>query len=345
MKSLLSRIILGVCAFLALLTVFLPYAQIPGVDAKTEFDVENNKIQINIGKDVTTYNFTTAVTSGGSYEFYNDEEYSDKVDFTKLPLETGKNTFYMKAIAMGSIAGGNSNALADVIIGQYTVLIDRGGADETTIAYDNTKKLITISTSGSVTTLDFSTLISSTEAWQVFSDKAMTSVLEASNLTLKNGDNLFYAAITLPGATADTYVPLNTFAMTVNRDALHQTKPIISEFGLQFKKSQDSKYTGDAMIFLAMAFAAVVILGSFLLPSKFRIIQLVLSGLFAAFLIAIPVMEMPTLIDLQYEIAFGLYANILVGVLIIAAAIFNFMEERKQYKIDKKHLEEIHSAQ
>lgn len=342
MKSLLSKILLGVCALLALFSVFLPYAQIPGVDAMTEFDLEANTISINIGKDITTYNFVSSVVGGSVYAMYSDAEYSKKIDSSALTLESGENTYYLRITATGTLPGEAHNALDNIDVADYTVIIDRGASGQTVASFDEETKTITIKVSGADSTLDFGTIISSTNGWSIYKDDTMTVPYEAKALPLKDGDNVFYATVGLPGSQEGTIIPLKMFEMTVNRDALRQTKPTVSEFGLMYMMQKSNpKYSGDLLIFLSLGIAAVVTLGCFLIPNKFKVIELVLAVLFGAFLIYIPIFEFSALAGAQYTIQYGLFVNIVVGALIIGTAIFNFIAETKEYKAEKKHLEEI----
>ena len=345
MKSLLSKILLVVIALFALLSVFIPYAQIPGIELKQEFDLSAATITINVGKEISTYNFNSAVSPNNVYEIFYDKEHTKKIDVSKLPLVTGDNSFYLRLYATGGIAGTTKSITNVLTLDEYNLLINRGATDALTVNFDSASKTIKISMDNSVANFDFNKIIVSTKAWSLFSDKAATKKLDSTAVLMNKDTADYYAAITIPGAKADQLVPLKIYALTINHDTLHQTKPIISKFGLAFGSSiKGAKLGPDTFIFIDMILSAIVLLGSFMISAKIRIVELILAILLGVYLIAIPILEIGTLTNTQYQIKPGLYIVIAVGAITIGLAIYNFIIERKEYKIERQHLEDIHKV-
>ena len=369
MNSFFTRIILAVLSFAAIICAFVPYFQIPAVEAVHDVDVNEQTLKINIGKDAETVNIISEFSNGRPFLIYNDEALTQTVEPTALPTPGTpgtETTYWIQFFAYGYTynAETGKKVLDFIPLSVYTVLLSKGAEQEmsTAVNVNKVEKKLTISVPNA-STFDFGRVIDTKNIWAIY-DNRLTGfaegIKEARSLPVKRGERLqYYTAITLKsetnpmstapeeeGKSSVVYYPLDMYTLEIYRDDIRSTLPTVGEFGmgiLSAKETNDAGtmtlYSGDAWMFMLMILALISTLFSFVIPNKFRIIQTITGSLLGLLLIVMPILDYTMFFSQNHFIIEpGMYILIALGVLILFFSIFDFARCHAEYVAEQIHL-------
>lgn len=369
MHSLFTRIILAVFSFAAIICVFVPYFQIPAVEAVHDVDVANQSLRINIGKDAETVNIVSEFSNGQSFLIYSDEALTQTVEPTALPTLSSENTYWIQFFAYGydSAATAEEKTLSFVPISVYKLILNKSNDKDsfTAVSVNKVEKTITVSVP-MATSFNFARVIDTKNVWTLY-DNRLTgfadTIKEARSLPVKPSNDLqysrYYTAITLKsetnpmnptpaeGESSVVYYPLDMYELYIYRDANRKTLPTVGEFGMGILSAKETKaaenvmtlYSGDALMFVLMIWALVSTLCSFVVPNKIRIVQTIIGGLLGLLLIAVPILDYTMFFQpYNFHIEPGMYILIALGALILLFAIFDFIRCHAEYVAEQVHL-------
>ncbi len=365
MNSFFTRIILAVLSFAVIVCVFIPYAQIPAVETVKDVDLENMELTRKIGKKENTFNISefTLLPDYPAFKVYKDEALTETVAEDSIPLPEDSNVYYFVTYAYGYDANNKEEGLKGNIIKKYTLTLNKDVKNNSKVIVnrDIANSTITVRVP-KATNFDISRIIDRKSAWLKQDTKQPQPFGDASNRELKSitidpGDTKsFYAAITLKseadpnymlkGETEEeskmVYLPLDVFTLYVSVDPLKNTLPVVGEIGggilSEEKNGKMEFYTKDAFMFLFMIIGAISTLFAFTIPGKFRIIELVIAVLLGITLEVVPIMDMSFYSQHNFQIDPGCYVLIVLGALIVLAAVFDFIRCRAEYKAEMIHI-------
>ena len=368
MNSFFTRIILAVLSFAAIICAFVPYFQIPAVEAVHDVDTNEQTLKINIGKDAETVNIISEFSNGQPFLIYSDEALTQTVEPTALPTPGTpgtETTYWIRFFAYGYTynAETGKKVLDFIPLSVYTLLLNKGTEAEmlTSVNVNKVEKKITINVPNTEA-FNFSRVIDTKNVWAIY-DNRLTgfaeSIKEARSLPVKRGETLqYYTAITLKsetnpmsasaeeGKSSIVYYPLDMYTLIIYRDDIRSTLPTVGEFGmgvLSAKATNDAGgtmtlYSGDAWMFLLMILALVSTLFSFVIPNKLRIIQTITGSLLGFLLIVMPILDSMFFMQNNFIVEPGMYILIALGVLIIFFAVFDFIRCHAEYTAELVHL-------
>lgn len=368
MNSFFTRIILAVLSFAAIICAFVPYFQIPAVEAVHDVDTNEQTLKINIGKDAETVNIISEFSNGQPFLIYSDEALTQTVEPTALPTPGTpgtETTYWIQFFAYGYTynAETGKKVLDFIPLSVYTLLLNKGTEAEmlTSVNVNKVEKKITINVPNTEA-FNFSRVIDTKNVWAIY-DNRLTgfaeSIKEARSLPVKRGETLqYYTAITLKsetnpmsasaeeGKSSIVYYPLDMYTLIIYRDDIRSTLPTVGEFGmgvLSAKATNDAGgtmtlYSGDAWMFLLMILALVSTLFSFVIPNKLRIIQTITGSLLGLLLIVMPILDSMFFMQNNFIVEPGMYILIALGVLIIFFAVFDFIRCHAEYTAELVHL-------
>jgi len=363
-NSFFTKIILAVLSFAVIVCIFIPYLQIPAVDSVQDVDVDNKTLDRKIGKNQSTFNiseFTSA--SCPAFELYKDEALTETVDKTKVPLTGDSCTYYFATYAYGYDVNNKEADLQKNLLRTYTVVFNKDVKNNSSVLVnrDVTKGTITIRVP-KATTFDFSRVIDTKTAWLKQDTKSPQQFSSISDKELKSipldpGQVLsYYAAITLKSEVDPTavllgkaeegsgpvYLPLDVYTLTIERDALHNTLPVVGEIGGSVMSTQANGkmdfYDDDALMFVFMILGAVSALFAFVIPNKFKLIELVIAELMGVGLIILPILDMNFYTKHNFLVDAGAYILIVLGVLIMLVAVWDYIRCSAEYRAEMIHI-------
>ncbi len=365
MNSFFTKIILAVLSFAVIICVFVPYTKIPAITSKQDVDVTNKTIEKNIGKEQETFNLIATFSAAGSpiFNLYSDEALTQTVNMAAIPLPEKTNVYYFATYAYGYDVNNGGKELTSVHLSTYTVTLTKDTKNNSPVLLtrNNIKKTIDIRVPNA-TTFDFSRVIDSRKAWAKYDNEGFLPIktrdesVEVTSLPIKQGESLaYYVAITLkseqdPSALegaepSPIYYALDGYTLYINRDDTRRTLPTVGEIGGGFMSELESKeagefkiYNGDAGIFIFMILAAMSTLLAFVVPSKFKVVELILSAILGIGLIVTPILDMGFYTANKFEIEAGWYILIALGALIILAGVFDFIRCTDEYRKEQIRL-------
>jgi len=365
MNSFFTKIILAVLSFAVIICVFVPYTKIPAITSKQDVDVTNKTIEKNIGKEQETFNLIATFSAAGSpiFNLYSDEALTQTVNMAAIPLPEKTNVYYFATYAYGYDVNNGGKELTSVHLSTYTVTLTKDTKNNSPVLLtrNNIKKTIDIRVPNA-TTFDFSRVIDSRKAWAKYDNEGFLPIktrdesVEVTSLPIKQGESLaYYVAITLkseqdPSALegaepSPIYYALDGYTLYINRDDTRRTLPTVGEIGGGFMSELESKeagefkiYNGDAGIFIFMILAAMSTLLAFVVPSKFKVVELILSAILGIGLIVTPILDMGFYTSNKFEIEAGWYILIALGALIILAGVFDFIRCTDEYRKEQIRL-------
>lgn len=368
MNSFFTRIILAVLSFAAIICVFVPYFQIPAVEAVHDVDVNEQTLRINIGKDAETVNIISEFSNGQPFLIYNDEALTQTVEPTALPTPGTpgtETTYWIQFFAYGYTTNAETGkkALDFIPLSVYTVVLNKSTESNTSVTVNKVEKKITITVPDN-DSFDFARVIDTKNVWTIY-DNRLTgfaeSIKEARSLPVKRGERLqYYTAITLKsetnpmstapqeeGQSSIVYYPLDMYTLEIYRDDIRSTLPTVGEFGMGILSAKATSeaggtmtlYSGDAWMFLLMILALISTLFSFVIPNKLRIIQTITGCLLGLLLIVMPILDYTMFYSQNhFDIEPGMYILMVLGVLILFFAIFDFIRCHAEYVAEQVHL-------
>ena len=192
MNSFFTRIILAVLSFAAIICVFVPYFQIPAVEAVHDVDVNEQTLRINIGKDAETVNIISEFSNGQPFLIYNDEALTQTVEPTALPTPGTpgtETTYWIQFFAYGYTTNAETGkkALDFIPLSVYTVVLNKSTESNTSVTVNKVEKKITITVPDN-DSFDFARVIDTKNVWTIY-DNRLTgfaeSIKEARSLPVK----------------------------------------------------------------------------------------------------------------------------------------------------------------
>lgn len=363
-NSIFTKIILAVLSFAVIVCIFIPYLRIPAVDSVQDVDIQNKTLDRKIGKNQSTFNISEFTSTGSpAYELYKDEALTEPVDKTKIPLEGDSCTYYFATYAYGYDATDKDSGLKSNLLRTYTVTFNKDVKNNSgvLVSRDITEGTITIRVP-KATTFDLTRVIDTKTAWLRQDTKMpqqFTSLdnRELKSISLEAGEAIsYYVAITLksevdPAAvllgkpeeeSQAVYLPLDIYTLTVERDSLHNTLPVVGEIGGSIlSKEVNNKmefYDDDAFMLAFMVIGAISTLFALIIPNKFKIIELVVAELMGIGLVVLPILD--TMFYTKYDFLMdpGVIILIVLGVLIMLVAVWDYIRCTAEYKTEMIHI-------
>lgn len=361
-NSIFTKIILAVLSFAVIISIFVPYMNIAAVDTVRDIDTKKKTIDILIGKNNQTVNVVSELNKARPMLIYEDEERSETVADSSIPLPNDVNTYWIEFFAYGKDIANGSEELEYVSVGFYKLVLVKGAKNDakTQVSVDKKNATITINVA-KTSHFDFSRVIPSvSDMWCKFDNKN-TRVLEGektddnkvTNISLEVGksEQLYMAIalrseITSAGEEKVVYYPLDMYDLYVKRDSLKNALPTVGEIGLGISSIELSKNKGEATLnntdtymFVFLILAAISTIFAFVIPAKFKLISTIVSGILGLGLVVLPVLDLVLFFGPNnFDFAPGFFILIALGVLILLAAAFNFYRETDEYRKEQIRL-------
>lgn len=363
-NSFFTKIILAVLSFAVIVCIFIPYLRIPAVDAVQDVDLTNKTLDRKIGKNQSTFNISEFTATGyPAFELYKDEALTETVDKTKVPLNEDSSTYYFATYAYGYDANDKEAGLKSNLLRTYTVTFkkDVKNNSKVLVQRNNSKGTIDIRVP-KATTFDFSRVIDTKTAWLKQDSKTPQQFTSTQNRELKSisidaGDVIsYYVAITLKSEVDPTaellgkpeeestavYLPLDIYTLTVERDAERNTLPVVGEIGgsllSENVNGKMSFYDDDAVMFAYMILGAMSALFAFIMPNKFKLIELVIAEIMGISLVILPILDTMFYTKYDFLIDPGVFVLIALGVLIMLVAVWDYIRCRAEYRAEMIHI-------
>ncbi len=363
-NSIFTKLILAVLSFAVIVCIFIPYLNIPAVESVQHVDAENKTLDRKIGKNQSTFNISEFTSAGSpAYELYKDEALTQTVDKTKVPLEGDSCVYYFATYAYGYDVNDEDAGLKSNLLRVYTITFKKD-------VKNNSKVLVNAKVSeGTVeirvpraTTFDFTRCIDTKTAWlkqDTKNGQQFTSLdkRELRSVSIDAGDFFSaYVAITFKSELNPTdallgkpeedstaaYIPLDVYTLTVERDAKYNTLPVVGEIGGSvMSKEVNGKmefYDDDAIMFAFMIVGAISTLFALILPNKFKLIELILAELMGIALIVLPILDLSFYTSYEFIMSPGVIVLIVLGVLIMVAAVWDYYRCTAEYKAEMIHI-------
>ncbi len=363
-NSFFTKIILAVLSFAVIVCIFIPYLRIPAVESVQDIDVASLTLDRKIGKNQSTFNISEFTSSGSpAYELYKDEALTETVDKTKIPLNSDTSTYYFATYAYGYDVANKNEGLKTNLIKVYTVTFKKDVKNNSLVLVERDIAGATINIRvPKATTFDLTRVIDSKTAWLKQDTKmpqTFTSLdgKELKSVEIKAGDAVsYYVAITLKSEVDPTakllgkaeegsgpvYLPLDIFTLTVERDADRNTLPVVGEVGGSLlSKEVNGKmefYDDDAFMFAFMVLGAMSALFAFIIPNKFKLIELIIAEIMGIGLVIIPILDMSFYTSYGFLVDPGVYILIALGVLLMLAAVWDYLRCTAEYKAEMIHI-------
>ncbi|MBR2860690.1 MAG: hypothetical protein IKB86_02490 [Clostridia bacterium] len=361
MNSLFTKIILAVLSFAVIICVFIPYTKIPAVETKQDVSIKDKIFDKNIGKEQETFNMISTYTAIGApvFNVFSDAELTKTVDIEKIPVPDKENVYYFVTYAYAYDVDNGGTELEHVMLRKYTLTLtkDTKNNSPALVTRDNKEGTIDIRVPNA-TTFDFTRVIDSRKAWarydnpyfQPFNTRDDTK--EVTSLPIKQGESLaYYVAITLkseddpknPAAEGQepkvVYYALDGYTLYIYRDDTRRTLPTVGEVGGGILSEAKTKEAGefkiaseDTGIISFMVAAAISTLLALIVPNKFQAVELGIASVLGVALAVVPVLDLGFYTKYNFLIEPGVYILMALGVVIILAAVFNFIRCRDEYR-------------
>ncbi len=359
-----TKIILAILSFAVIVCIFIPYLRIPAVDSVKDVDIKNFTLDRKIGKNQSTFNiseFTTAAYP--AFELYKDAELTQTVDKSKVPLEGDTCTYYFATYAYGYNVDDKKAGMQANLIKVYTVTFNKDTKNNSQVRVERNIADATITIRvPKATNFDFARVIDTKTAWLKQDTKMpqqFTSLdgKELKSLSIEPGASIsYYVAITLKSEVDPTakllnkpeensgpvYLPLDIFTLYVERDGARNTLPVVGEIGGSvMSKELNGKmdfYDDDAFMFAFMVLGAMSALFAFIIPNKFKLIELVIAEIMGIGLVILPILDMSFYTSYGFLVDPGVYILIVLGVLIMLVAVWDYIRCTAEYKAEMIHI-------
>lgn len=363
-NSIFTKIILAVLSFAVIVCIFVPYLRIPAVESVQHVDVQNKTLDRKIGKNQSTFNISEFTSTGSpAYELYKDEALTETVDKEKVPLTGDSTTYYFATYAYGYDVNDEDAGLKKNLLRVYTVTFTKDSKNNSGVLVNCDVKKGTINIRvPKATTFDFTRCIDTKTAWLKQDTKMSQQFSSISNRELRSisidegGYFSAYVAITLKSEVDPTaallgkpeeestavYIPLDVYTLTVERDGKYNTLPVVGEIGGSImSKEVNGKmdfYDDDAFMFAFMIIGAISTLFALILPNKFKIIELIIAEIMGIGLVVLPILD--TIFYTKYDFLMdpGVIILILLGVLIMLVAVWDYIRCTAEYKAEMIHI-------
>ena len=363
-NSFFTKIILAVLSFAVIVCIFIPYLRVPAVEAIQDIDTVNFTLDRKIGKNQSTFNISEFTASNTpSFELYKDEALTETVDKSKVPLNGDTCTYYFATYAYGYNVENKKAGLQSNLIKVYTVTFNKDVKNNSKVRVERNIADATITIRvPKATTFDFARVIDTKTAWLKQDTKMPQQFSSIEGKELKSipidpgAAVSYYVAITLksevdptaqllgkPEETSDSvYLPLDIFTLTVERDAERNTLPVVGEIGGSvMSKELNGKmefYDEDAFMFAFLILGAMSALFAFVIPNKFKIIELVIAEIMGIGLVILPILDMSFYTSYGFLVDPGVYILIVLGVLVMLAAVWDYLRCTAEYKAEMIHI-------
>lgn len=364
-NSFFTKIILAVLSFAVIVCIFIPYLRVPAVESIQDVDTVNFTLDRKIGKNQSTFNISEFTSSSvPAFELYKDEALTETVDKSKVPLNGDTCTYYFATYAYGYDAENKKAGLQSNLIKVYTVIFNKD-------TKNNSKVLVQRKTGDDATitirvpkatTFDFARVIDTKTAWIKQDTKnpqliSSTEGRELKSIAIDPGAAFsYYVAITLKSEidyrdkvlgkseedSKPVYIPLDIFTLTVERDAERNTLPVVGEIGGSImSKELNGKmdfYDDDIFMLAFMVLGAISALFAFIIPNKFKLIELVIAEIMGIGLVILPILDMSFYTSYGFLVDSGVYILIVLGVLIMLVAVWDYLRCTAEYKAEMIHI-------
>ena len=97
-------------------------------------------------------------------------------------------------------------------------------------------------------------------------------------------------------------------------------------------------YDDDAFMFAFMILGAVSALFAFIIPNKFKLIELVIAEIMGIGLVVLPILDMMFYTSYGFLVDPGVFFLIALGVLIMLAAVWDYIRCTAEYKAEMIHI-------
>lgn len=363
-NSFFTKIILAVLSFAVIVCIFIPYLRVPAVESVQDVDTVNFTLDRKIGKNQSTFNISEFTSSSApAFELYKDEALTETVDKSKVPLNGDTCTYYFATYAYGYNVENKKEGLKTNLIKVYTVTFNKDVKNNSQVRVERNIADATITIRvPKATTFDFARVIDTKTAW-LKQDTKMAQQFssidgkELKSIALDPGAAVsYYAAITLKSEVDPTakllgkpeensgpvYLPLDIFTLTVERDAERNTLPVVGEIGGSvMSKEVNGKmefYDDDIFMFAFMILGAMSALFAFIIPNKFKLIELVIAEIMGIGLVILPILDMSFYTSYGFLVDPGVYILIVLGVLIMLVAVWDYLRCTAEYKAEMIHI-------
>ena len=363
-NSFFTKIILAVLSFAVIVCIFIPYLRIPAVESVQDVDIKNLTLDRKIGKNQSTFNISEFTSSGSpAFELYKDEALTETVDKSKVPLNGDSCTYYFATYAYGYNVENKKAGLQSNLIKVYTVTFNKDAKNNSKVLVKRDIKKATITVRvPKATTFDFARVIDTKTAW-IKQDTTQPNPIssidgrEIKSVSIDPGAAVsYYCAITLRSEIDNrdilagkkeedsniVYLPLDIFTLTVERDAERNTLPVVGEIGGSImSKEANGKinfYDDDAFMLAFMVLGAISALFAFIIPNKFKLIELVIAEIMGIGLVILPILDMSFYTSYGFMADPGAYILIVLGVLLMLVAVWDYIRCTAEYKAEMIHI-------